>query len=127
MAAGRKDLTIEVAAEYDFEVTWKTSTAPGAPAVDLSNCTALMHIRPGYYQAGTAPIVVLNSPDEITLGGVAGTITVVMPYSQTWLLRSYKKLKYDMLVTFPTTRPKRLLYGNIKVMPAVTVPDDLVA
>lgn len=68
---------IDQNADFDLAVTWKDST--GNP-VNLTGYTATFTIAAG---TNKPPLASVTSPTGITLGGVAGTILVKIPYATT--------------------------------------------
>jgi hypothetical protein len=116
-----------MAAEYDIEIdqyayfsqqfTWKdTSYQP----IDLTDWEARLQIRESI---DDEPVVDLDSTTAgITLGGVDGTIVVVIPSAETAAMPS-GELLYDLLMEDPSGRKKRLLEGKAIVKQAVTRPE----
>lgn len=112
----------------DGTVVW-TCAGPDVAAQDLSSYTAYMGIsstvqpvlnaaNPEYLAfVTTTP----SSQGSITLGGAAGTVTVVVTGETTALLTA-KKYYYDLFLISPTDVSTMLLTGTIVVTPAVTTP-----
>jgi hypothetical protein len=102
--------------------TWITQQCCNAvgsqPApVDLTGYTAAMQIRP-YPLSNT---VLYDASADITLGGVAGTITLVIPATATAVFTWWTGV-YDLLLTDPSGVVTRLLSGSVSVCPGVTAP-----
>ncbi len=119
MAAAKLKLTIEQGATFRKTLTWKTGT-PAAP-VDLTGCTARMHIRAVI--TDTTPLLALTTENNgITLGGVDGTIVLYIPPSATEDI-TWTTAVYDLEIVFPAAPEpdvRRLLYGTVVVSPEVT-------
>lgn len=119
MAASKLKLTIEQGATFRKTLTWKAGT-PAVP-VDLTGCTARMHIRAVITDA--VPLLSLTTENgRIILGGAAGTIALYIPASVTegitWLAAVY-----DLEIVMPAAPEpdvRRLLYGQIVVTQEVT-------
>jgi hypothetical protein len=116
MGAGRLDLVIEQGATFDKTVTWKDSSRA---AKDLTAYTAAMQIRDTIDSTSTIASSTGGSPTiTITLGGVAGTIQIVIAASVTADF-TFDVAVYDLELTTGTT-VKRLLEGEVKLSKEVT-------
>lgn len=76
--AAKYDMTCDQGATFSRVVTWIDST--GVP-VNLTGYSARMQVRATVSSAST--IFSLTSPSNITLGGTAGTITIVITAAAT--------------------------------------------
>lgn len=116
MPAGTYDkFTIEQGATFSHTLTWKDSSGD---AIDLTGYTARMKVR-GDTDTGTEIIEMTTENGGITLGGVAGTVALLMTAVETAAM-DFTTGVYDLelvsgvLVT-------RLLQGKIKFDANVTV------
>lgn len=109
--AARRHLRVDQGATFREVFDWQD--ANGA-AVDLTGWTARMQIRrsPGD--------TVLATPD-ISLGGVAGTVTVHLTDAQTAALPTGRSV-YDLDLVAPGGDVTRFLRGNVYVSGRVTRP-----
>lgn len=86
--------------------------------VDLTGCTARMHIRENV----NAPNVLMELTTEnggIELGGALGTIRTRMSATATSAL-SWRSAVYDLEIVFVDGSVRRLLAGGVTVSPEVT-------
>ena len=88
-----------------------TSSGP----VDLTGYTAALQIRA--YPLATA--ILYDASANLTLGGIAGTITLVIPAANTETFTWWQGV-YDLLLTDSSGNATRLLAGAVTVSPAVT-------
>jgi len=122
MPSARYNLVVEIGATFNPVFTWKDSN--GAP-IDLSGYKARMQIRADINDV--TPIADLStehSPPEITLGGPAGTITLLLTAAVTEAITADSGV-YDLEVytgTAPTETVVRLLSGKATFSPEVTRP-----
>ena len=101
--------------------------ADGVP-LDLSGCTALMHIR--RERADAEPLYALSTATgEIVLGGVEGSISIKLPADETGaavlLDPDGEGWVHDILLTYGGEDPPtvdRVYQGAVFVHPAVTRP-----
>lgn len=124
MAAGKVDLYIEQGAPLDRKFIKKRNGVPD----DLTGYTAKMQIRP---EIGSATVLItltstLAAGSGIVLGGVAGTIQILISPTATsgfTVPEDGGKLGvYDLFLTLtadPTKRPK-ILRGFVFIAPEVT-------
>ena len=116
MAAAKLKLTIEQGATFRKTLTWKTGT-PALP-VDLTGCTARMQIRSEI--SATETLVSLTSEaGNIVLGGVLGTIEIIMTATATAAF-TWTEAVYDLEIVFLSGDVTRLVYGAVTVSPEVT-------
>lgn len=109
-------LTIYQGATFRKRLTWKVGD-PAVP-VDLTGCTARMHIR----EKLESPDVLLElttANDRVVLGGMAGTVTIELPSTVTEGL-AWRAGVYDLEIEFVNGDVRRLLSGTVKVAPEVT-------
>lgn len=116
MAAAKLKLLVEQGATFRKTLTWKTGT-PAAP-VDLTGCTARMHIR-AEVGATTTLAELTTENGGITLGGAAGTIVLLITATQTSQF-AWVDGVYDLEVVFADTTVRRLIYGAVTTSPEVT-------
>jgi hypothetical protein len=117
MAAFKVPLKIDQGATFRKSATWKVGPAPGT-AVDLTGCTARMHIRSDV----KSPLVLATlttANGGITLGGVAGTVEIYISDEATTLF-AWTTGVYDLEVEFANGDVRRLMYGSVTVSPEVT-------
>lgn len=116
MSAAKLKLAIEQGATFRKVLTWKAGT-PAVP-VNLTGCTARMQIRKEI--ANATPYVTLTTENGgIELGGVAGTITLIITPTATAAF-TWTAGVYDLEIVFSPTDVRRLVYGPVTVSPEVT-------
>ncbi len=112
MTAAKLKLTIEQGSTFRKLFTWKA----GVP-VDLTGCTARMQIR----ETIPSSVVLHSLTTEnggITLGGVAGTIALLIPATATAAF-AWTSGVWDLEIV-NGTEVTRLLYGPVVVTQEVT-------
>jgi hypothetical protein len=116
MPAGKHDIIIEQGATFRRVITWKDSA--GVP-INLTGYTAKMQVRE---RVGSSTVVLECSTanTRITLGGSAGTITIVAQDEVTVLLTAMPKAVYDLELTSPGGEVTRLLRGSVEIIGEVT-------
>lgn len=82
--------------------------------VDLTGYTATMQFRTFY----TGPLL-FDASSDITLGGVAGTITLTIPATITSTF-TWGTGVYDLLMTDSSGNVTPLLAGNVTVTPGIS-------
>ena len=103
--------------------TYKVSDGSIAPKsdmvpVDLTGCTARMHARAKI--GDTAVLLTLTTENGgITLGSIAGTITMYLSPVATAAL-AWKGAVYDLEIVFTNGDVRRLLAGSVSVSQEVT-------
>lgn len=115
----KDNLTIYQGASFDVLRTWKTGTP--AVAIDLTGCTARMHIRAE--RDAAVPLVSLTTENGgIVLGGVAGTVRRVISATATaaLLLKDFAPAEYDLEIVFADGTVRRLLAGTVTLSPEIT-------
>lgn len=116
MPAFKLNLKIDQGATFYKAVTWKTGQPP--QAVDLTDCTARMHVR----ESLDALLVLLDLSTEngrIVLGGPTGAVALVVDATTTAAL-TWDSGVYDLEIIFPDGTVRRLLAGSVSVSPEVT-------
>ena len=116
MAAAKYNLKIEQGATFEQTITWKAGE-PAVP-VDITGCTARMHARERLDETN-ALLTLTTENGAITLGGVAGTISLALTAIETAAI-TWARGVYDLELVYPDGRVRRLLTGKINVSPEVT-------
>lgn len=115
MSAGRFDLIIEQGATFRQLFEWHDEHGN---LIDVTGMTARMQIR-RTYDADTA-MVTLTDTDGITLGGIAGTVLVVITDEITQTLSPAVTAVYDIELGTPDGGVERFLEGGVRVTSQVT-------
>jgi hypothetical protein len=122
MSAGTYNLAIEQNATFSLIMTWVTQSYCAQPPVgftpqpvDLTGYTVMLQIRP--FQLSTT--ILFDASSDITLGGVAGTITLIIPATTTQGFTWWNGV-YDLILTSSGGVVTRLLQGLVSVSPGVT-------
>jgi hypothetical protein len=120
---GNYDLCIKQGATYTKIFTWLAGqccgAAGGGPApVDLTGYSATMQFR----QYAGSPTLLYDASADITLGGVNGTIELVIDATDTEGFTWWNGV-YDLLLTSSSGIVTRLLSGTVDVCPGVTMPN----
>lgn len=110
---GIYNITCYQGATYTETFTIKISDI----AVNLTGYSAAMQIRRSHEDATS--VYTLVSGDGITLGGAAGTITLLIAYADTELLEAGQYL-YDLEITSSGGVKDRLLQGTFTVSSEIT-------
>ena len=115
-APGKLNLNLYQGATFSYEFTW---TAAGS-AVDLSDYSARMQVRPNY--SSNDVVFNLASGSGITLGGTAGTIDLFISAADSEELgySSPQQLVYDLELETSAGIVVRLLEGSFFIFPEVT-------
>lgn len=116
MAAFKVPLKIDQGSSFSKLATWKTGEP--AAAVDLTGCTALAHIRETL-EADDILITLSTANGKIALGGVAGTVEIILSAAETAAI-TWRSAVYDLEITFPDSTVRRLMYGGVTISPEVT-------
>lgn len=104
MTAGIADIVIEQGATFTLRVNLLDGSSN---PVDLTGCTAVFRLAPGLF---TADVLTYNSPPNVVLGGVLGTIDLLITAAITELLEITRGL-WNVEVTFPDTSVVRVVQG----------------
>jgi len=113
--AGKLNLVIEQGSRFDPVLTYKDSAKE---LVILTSYTARMQIR-ATKDAATALVDLTTENGGIVLGGVAGTIQIVIASDVTEAF-TWTKGVYDLELISPSGYPSRLLEGSVKIRTEVT-------
>lgn len=116
MAVLKYKLTILQGESLDKTFTWKAGLPP--VPVDLTGCTARMHIRSDI-RAATPAIELSTENGRIVLGGAAGTIRLKLSATETSSLNISQGV-YDLEIVYPDGRVRRFAAGAVSVSPEVT-------
>jgi len=119
MASFKVPLKIDQGSDFSKLSTWKTGT-PAVP-VDLTGCTAEAHVRPSI-SSDTKLLVLTTANGGIVLGGLDGTIEIVITAAQTEGSK-WRSGVYDLEITFPSGRKRRLMSGSVSLSPEGTRDD----
>lgn len=104
-------------ANFDYSLTWTTTSGTVTAPVDLTNYSARMQVREDY--AASTAVMSLTSGSGITLGGTAGTILLEASSTATAALISGQYL-YDLELVSGAGYVTRLVEGTFIVDPEVT-------
>lgn len=114
MSAGTYHFSMEQGSTFTRSITYKDSNDT---AIDLSGYTARMQLRKNIDDSTTL-IELTTSNGRITLGGVAGTVTISISAADTAALNPVEGV-YDLeLVTGDTV--EKLLAGTFTIQREVT-------
>lgn len=108
----------EQGATFARQLLWEKETSPDVwTPVDLTGYTAKMEVRK---DIGTAVIITLStSNSRVTLGGVVGTIDLLISASDTNSL-PIGAYKYDLELTSPSGFVTRFIEGRFEVVGQIT-------
>lgn len=112
---GKKNFKVLQGATFEETITW---TDDSGAAMNLTGYTARMQAREEYDSA-TAFIDINTGNGGITLGGVAGTIALLISATNTALITAEHGY-YDLELVSPTGKVYRLLQGKICVSKEAT-------
>lgn len=119
MKATQFDIEMEQGATFDeISFTWWTDSTKTAP-VNLTGYSARMQMREDYDDADPQFEVLSTTVGEITLGGAAGTVDVVVPATKTAAITARKGF-YDLELVSPSGKVVKLMKGRVTVFPEVT-------
>jgi len=123
VTAGRVDLYIEQGATYRRTWRWNTVSPDGLTLtpINLTGYIARMQIRRS--QGATASVSISTESGGITLGGTAGTVSIVLTDDQTDVLQP-KSAVYDLELEAPNGDVYRFIQGRITVDPNITQESD---
>ena len=115
MVAGEYDITIEQGATFSCTLTWNDET--GDP-VNLTGFTGRLHARrTSYHETKLLDLTTENG--GITLGGAAGTITILASATLTASIDAPFGV-YDLELVAAGGHVTRLIRGKIDFIPEVT-------
>ena len=103
---------------YQLNITW--SDSEGTP-VNLTSYTARMDVRTNVESSETLLTSQGASPTiSLTLGGIAGTILLVISAANTAALLATSRGVYDLELVSNANVVTKILRGNVTVLPEVT-------
>ena len=112
--ASKYNIKIDKGSTFNLSLTWKDES--GA-LVDLTGYTARMHIRDKVSSASTL-LELTTENSGISLGGVAGTINIIITASAS-TSATWTSGVYDLELV-SGSYVKRMLQGNVTLDPEVT-------
>lgn len=112
---GQFDITILQGATFNPVITWKNKST-GVP-VDLTGYSARLQVRKS--ASDSNKLLDLTSGDGITLGGSAGTITILVSATDTAALPA-GAYKYDLELESGAGVVRRLLEGSATISAEVS-------
>jgi hypothetical protein len=118
MRAGSYNIFVQAGTRFERILTWKPSEV-GVP-YDLTGWTARMQVRSRTDDSLLLPEFNTDVGGGITLGGVAGTIQLVIP-SATTMQNPNLFGVYQLELVQPDGEPVRLLAGTFQIDKEVTV------
>lgn len=113
--AAEYDINIDQGATFKLCFQWEAGEPP--VAVDLTGCSALMHIRTRFRDA-TPALAASTANGRITLDS-QGKIQLILSAHDTNLL-SMREGVYDLEITLANGEVTRLVGGKVYVSPQVT-------
>lgn len=116
MSAGLYTLNIDQGATLSLVLTWKDSDGN---LVNLTGYTARMTLRPTY-SSSTTILSLTTANSRISLGGVAGTITLTVDATTTAALSAPQSGVYDLELVSGSGVVTRLIQGTFNVSPEAT-------
>ena len=114
MTAAIKDIIIEQKSTFKQRITWKDKN--GA-AINLTGYSARMQIK---NPDGVVVVDLSNQNNKIKLGGVTGTIDLLLSVAETTVLQP-TPLLYDLKLIEPDGTAHRKMQGNIIISVGQTV------
>lgn len=111
--SAKYNLVCEQATTFNFIFTIKNGSTPW----NLTGYTATMTVRP-FVGASTTTVVATTANGRITLGGIAGSVTVSIDATTTGAIAA-GRYAYDLVLTSGAT-VTRILEGKFVVTGAVT-------
>ena len=116
MSAGLYTLTIDQGATLSLVLTWKDSSEN---LVNLTGYTARMALRSAF-TSSTTVLSLTTENGRISLGEVAGTITLTVAAADTAALTAPQTGVYDLELVSGAGVVTRLVQGTFNVTPEVT-------
>ena len=111
--SAKYNLVCEQATTFNFQFVIKNGSTPW----NLTGYTATMTVRP-FVGASTTTVVATTANGRITLGGIAGSVTVSIDATTTGAIAA-GRYAYDLVLTSGAT-VTRILEGKFVVTGAVT-------
>ena len=112
MAAANYDLYVEQGATFELSIVWKDDE--GTP-IDITGYSARLQIRKTYT---SDPVISLTNGDGITLGGVTGSIDILIDADATEAIE-IRRGRYDLELEFAGV-VTRLIEGVVEISREVT-------
>ena len=116
MAAVKKNILIEERATFRWRLTWQSKT--GKP-VNLTGWTAAMELRAAKDELSPVLFTLSTANGRITMTS-KGVIDLFISDEDTDTLE-FEKAYYDLVLTAPNGDRVRLLEGEVKTSPGVTL------
>ena len=113
--AGEYNIVTDQGSTFTRTLTWKDS---GDSPVDLTGYTARMQVREDWKSDTPLVLELTTSNGRISLGGVAGTITLSISAADMTEVTA-KTFVYDLEMVLGTT-VSRLVQGSFTIRPEVT-------
>lgn len=104
-------------ATFRKRLTW-TGPAPTLTPIDLTGCTARMHIRAKLEDAATLAVLTTEN-GRITLGGTAGTVDLFISDEDTAAF-DWTSGVFDIEIAHPNGDVTRIAQGSASVSKEVT-------
>lgn len=118
MAAGELDIVIEQGATFQKRLTWVDNQVPAVP-IDITGYTARMQLRTAKDEPDPPIIELTDGNGRIILGGVNGTIDLLIDCADTSALIDEFGV-YDLEVESPGGVCTRLVEGSFELSLEVT-------
>jgi hypothetical protein len=99
---------------WNQSFTWRQGSETGDP-VDLTGCTARMQVR------DRSDVLILDCTPYLALDELAGTVSVLVPASETELFPVAKN-QFDIELTFPDGTVQSTETMILRVIEDVTLP-----
>ncbi len=116
---GQLNLDVYQGATWDYVLAWEVEGSETYEMVDLTGYAARLQARVSV-EAPT-PVIDLDDTEGIHLGGVNGTLTLLMSADDTSSVPAGRYV-YDLEVESANGDVTRLLEGQLTVWPQVTRP-----
>jgi hypothetical protein len=113
MNPAKYNVTCPQGSTFDVQFTYKINKFP----VDLTGYTARMQVRETHLSPDT--LISLSNGSGITLGGVAGTINILISSQNTQGFKPVSHV-YDLELVSANGSVTRILEGKFNVTPEVT-------
>jgi hypothetical protein len=114
MALSTYDIATEQGSNYGSVVTYEDDNGN---LVNLTGYTARMQVRT--YAGAAVPALSLATSSGITMGGVAGTVTISIPATTLSAVRAGSYV-YDLEIQSPSAVVTKLLSGKFTIEQEVT-------
>ncbi len=119
--ASRLNIVIEQGSTFNPVFTYKDDSVNPAVVIDITGFTARMHIRQTL-ETATTLVELTTENGGITLGGVAGTITLLITDTVTAAMDpdDYDEAVYDMELISGSSVVTRIMKGGVILSTEVT-------